>query len=239
MTVSICVPFSPESDAPQRPAPHLGASRETIWSWLKLRWEELCPAFELVTSGSGAGPMNRAAARNRAVERACGDVLIISDADTVFHRAQIDIALQHIANGKQWVIPYKHYEQLTGPDTLKVLKQLPSSDVARPAKPRWSTDQGNAGLMVLTREAFDEVRGYDERFTGWSGEDWSFCNALHTLVHHQVRVDTYVLHLRHPPSRGRRQDKARQMSTIYPPYDRAFGDPVAMRAVIDNPERNR
>jgi len=237
MNVSVVIPF--QSDPTQRHRPVRladGASREDIFDWVFARWSDLCPEFDFVSASSTSPIINRSQARNRAVAQSSGDILIIADADIVFHRRQIDIALQHIANGKEWVVGFNRYEQLTGPDTRTVLAMDHVDDVARFSSPRWSTDQGNAGLMVLTRHAFYEVGGYDERFTRWSMEDWAFANALCTLVHPMVMVPDFVLHLCHPVERNRSQSKARQMPD-FQPYDDAFGDPEAMRAIVDNPAR--
>lgn len=236
-SVSVLVPFQPDPNQRGRKVPLAdGASREDIFSWVRARWEAFYPSFELVTAGSGNRAINRSAARNEAFRRSSGDVVIVADADIVFHHANVDVALQHMKNGKRWVVGFDRYEQMDGPDTRKVLASDPADPVDRPAKPRWSTDQGNAGLLIMTRGAFVEVGGYDERFTGWGWEDWAIANALHTLAHPMVTVPGYVLHLRHPPSQGRRRDKQR-MKPLFDPYDTAFGNPTAMRAVIDDPDR--
>lgn len=236
-SVSVIVPFQPDPRQQGRRVPiQFGASREDIFSWVKARWEALYPSFELVTAGSGDRAINRSAARNEAFRRCSGDVVIVADADIVFHHVNVRIALEHIENGKRWVVGFDRYEQLDGPDTRKVLARDPVDLIERPARPRWSTDQGNAGLLVMTRGAFTEVGGYDERFTGWGWEDWAIANALHTLVHPMLTVPGYVLHLRHPPSANRGRDK-RSMRPLFDPYDAAFGNPEAMRAVIDDPAR--
>lgn len=236
-SISVLIPFQPDPHQRGKTVRVAdGASREDIFSWVRARWEALYPSFELVTAGSGDRAINRSAARNEAFMRSSGDVVIFADADIVFHHANVLMALQHIENGKRWVIGFDRYEQLDGPTTRKVLAGDPAYPVDRPAKPRWSTDQGNAGLLIMTRGAFEEVGGYDEAFTGWGWEDWAIANALHTLVHPMVTVPGHVLHLRHPPSANRRRDKQR-MKPLFDPYDRAFGDPSAMRAVIDDPGR--
>lgn len=232
-SVSVIVPFQPDPRQQGRRVPiQFGASREDIFSWVKARWEALYPSFELVTAGSGDRAINRSAARNEAFRRCSGDVVIVADADIVFHHVNVRIALEHIENGKRWVVGFDRYEQLDGPTTREVLALPPDSLVPRPARPRWSTDQGNAGLLVLTRDAFEEVNGYNTSFVRWGWEDTAIANALHTVVHPKIHVPGYVLHLRHPTDHNRRQSKANQ-APLFQPYDDAFGHPDEMRAVID------
>ena len=230
-SVSVLIPFQPDPHRRGRKVPIAdGASREDIFSWVRARWEALYPSFELVTAGSGDRSINRSAARNEAFRRSSGDVVIVADADIVFHQGQVDMALDNIRHlGHRWVIGFDRYEQLWGPDTRDVLRQDPSAGIPRPAHPRWTTDQGNAGLLIMTREAFERVNGYDERFSAWGWEDWAFANALHTLVHPLVAVPGYVLHLCHPRSRDRSK---RQGRPLWNRYEAAFGDREATEALI-------
>lgn len=234
-SVSVLVPFQPDPrPQAQNPTIRDGASRQVIFDWVRARWEALYPDFEFVTVGSDTREMNRSAARNECFRRSSGDVVVIADADIVFHCGQVDEALRLIGEeGYCWVIGFDRYEQLTGPDTRMVLERDPADDIARPDKPRWSTDQGNAGLLVLTRDAFEVVNGYDTSFRFWGWEDWAFANALHTLVHPLVTVPGYVLHLCHPPAPNRKQSKRVQMP-LFAKYDLAFGHPGEMEALVNS-----
>jgi predicted glycosyltransferase involved in capsule biosynthesis len=55
-----------------------------------------------------------------------------------------------------------------------------------------------AGLLVLSREAWEKVGGYDEAFIGWGYEDNAFQASLDRRVGHFDRVDGFVVHLWHP-----------------------------------------
>jgi N-terminal domain of galactosyltransferase len=173
--------------------------------------------------------MNRSKSRNAAVALSSGDVLVIADADTMAPADQITAALAAVEEGADWVIAYERYVQLDGPDTRKVLALDPTCEVPPPARPRWETDQGNAGMLVVSRKAFETVGGYDERFVRWGWEDWAIADALETLCHPQVRVPGYVLHLCHPRDRDRSKRQGHPLSRR---YTAAHGDPEAMTALI-------
>jgi hypothetical protein len=134
----------------------------------------------------------------------------------------------------EWVVAYQDYLQLTGRDTRELLTKAPTDRLVRPMRPRWTTDQGNAGMLVMTREAFDRVGGYDERFEKWGWEDWAIADALGTLVHGQVREPGFVLHLCHP--RPLDQTK-KQGGELMGRYTYARGDRDAMAALTSEPGR--
>lgn len=232
MSVSLIVPYRP-GERVNPPRRGEGAIREDIWAWMEKRWQSFFPRFELCLGDAGGDRFNRAAARNEAVSRASGDILVLADADVIFDPIRVREAMVALhRNRAEWVLPYEHYEQLTGLDTMLILEGPVRSRIERPLVPRWTTLTGNAGCMVITREAFETVGGYDEAFFGWGWEDWAFADALECLVHTQYRTAGHVLHVMHPKSPGHITEK-RAARKLYDPYIRARGDPDAMRALID------
>jgi len=237
MKVSVIVPYRADLRAERR-KPRLieGAHRSEIWDWCRRRWENLFPSFEIVTGeGQTTSEMNRSQARNAAYDQASGDILIVADADTICPSGQISRALHKIREGKaEWVIAYEHYYQLTGKDTRDLLRRHPSDALTPPKVPRWSSDQGNAGMLVVTRQAWDLVQGYDERFEKWGWEDWAFADAMATLVHPVVRVPGYVLHLCHPRPIDKSKKQGKKLSER---YAAAHGDPEAMLGILSEEGR--
>lgn len=232
MNVSLIVPYRADIRAERR-KPRLveGAHRSEIWTWSRSRWESLFPAYEIITGeGQAVAEMNRAQARNAAVAASNGEILVIADADTVCPSDQISRALELVRGGEaQWVIAYHDYYQLTGKDTRALLTRPPIAALNRPLRPRWSTDQGNAGMLVVTRAAFDRVEGYDERFEKWGWEDWAFTDALGTLVHGAVRVPGYVLHLCHPRPIDKTKSQGKALAVR---YEAALDYPDVMEDLI-------
>lgn len=229
--LSICVGWR---DQPSRSGL---SSRGVIWDWLADRYRALIPEAEIVVSDDERyGKFNRAAARNRAVEKASHDLILVVDADVLFHRAQIDQAIDAVIyEDAKWVTPYTLYLKADQFQTKAILAQPPDIDVPLPERDarHWSTLTGTAGLMLVTREAWDTVGGYDETFTGWGWEDFAIVVALETLVHGVVRTEGFALHLDHErlPSAKRIREKS-QMEVLYRPYIEHHGDPDALRAVL-------
>ncbi|WP_082034060.1 galactosyltransferase-related protein [Cohnella kolymensis] len=50
----------------------------------------------------------------------------------------------------------------------------------------------------MSRENFWSVRGFDERFEGWGGEDDAFTWAMNTLCGSCIKMDGRHYHLWHP-----------------------------------------
>jgi predicted glycosyltransferase involved in capsule biosynthesis len=200
------------------------------------RYSLLLPGVEIVI-GPSEEPFNRSAARNTAFAGSHGDVLLIADADTIFHADQILAAVEMVQKERTWVIPYAWYYNLSEEVTDNILELDPGETILEPANPSlWEHKIVSwAGLLVMPREAFEEVGGYDERFEGWGFEDNAFRLALDTLWAPHQRIDWgYCLHLWHPVTKHDRFEQP-QIETnrgLYMRYEAAHRDPARMRLVL-------
>lgn len=238
--LSIVVPYRDDSDSSLNALPegHVldrsGVPRRAILRWLRRRYELLLPEAQWCQGDSEPGvPFNRAAARNAAYAQATRDLLLLIDADVVAHVAQIQAARDLILAGEaKYVIPYRVYIQMAPDDSVRLISKCdPADDVPEPRRVNWRTDCGNAGLMLITRQAWDECGGWDDRHVGWGTEDRSWVMALETIHHGAVRTDGYVLHVCHPRD-PKRKEGLRDNAWLGERYDAAHYNPDAMRAVI-------
>jgi len=140
-------------------------------------------------------PFNRSKARNRAVEKTDADVLVFADGDTLIPFEQVEAGLEmlHLS----WVIPYREYFNLTRELSHQIVAK--SRTLERPKRRDWQFKPLSwAGVLIVTREMYEAIGGYDERFVGWGWEDVAFRVKLDAEVSHHVRTDGYVCHLWHP-----------------------------------------
>lgn len=221
--ISVLVPLSIES-----------WERDRNWAWLRGHWLEQFPGWELVEQPDpGRGGWSKGRAVNQAARRAAGDTFVLADAD-VWVRP--DVLREAVAADAPWVVPHRTVFRLDRDTTETVLTgQLP---LEPSAVPRANLDRrgyrgvAGGGLTVLTREAFETVRGVDPRFIGWGGEDVCLARALDTLVGRHERLAGDLWHFWHPPQDrpgGRAPDVNDRLSGR---YLEAVDKPDEMRALI-------
>lgn len=217
--LSVVVPFN--SVEPQR---------VRIWEWLRRRWAGLPAEVVSAVGDSGIeGDYSHAAGINAAAEQASGDVLLIVEADIALDPMWVLGAAVAVAEDpRKWVLAQR-YNQLTEAATAKLLRRhplfsIPDLDCV------WTGDGVSwCGGIVLAREAFERVGGYDERFTGWGGDDVSFAMSLETLWGPHSRMEGDAWHLWHP--RGGLDAQPQDQHDLMHRYLKAAGDRGAMREV--------
>ncbi len=124
----------------------------------------------LVRYGHTADPdhFHMSHAKNMAHRMATGDVLCNLDADNF---TGLDFARFLKANFEQ--------------DMDIVMN--PSNRVSKLYEP---DERGFFGRVVISRENFETLHGYDENFSGWGGEDTDFMQRAKGLGARHVRIDT-------------------------------------------------
>jgi len=206
---------------------HLGGMDEARiknWIWLQRYWRYALLGAELVigsdVKGSAAGlPFSKSVAVNDAAARAKGDVFLIVDADVYLDAESVLRCAKEIRAARKkkhnlWFVPYRHLYRLTPDATEAVLASDAAIPLQVPVPPPldWyenkamfegtpSSDIGHwygAMAQVMSREAFEEVGGWDERFRGWGGEDHAAMVAMDALYGPHKVLPGQVVHLWHP-----------------------------------------
>lgn len=166
--------------------------RDEIWDYLKNNhWKDhnVIEGFH-----EEPGPFNRALAINRAAE-AAGDweYAIIVDADSVMTHDQIESALMVAKQHQSLVIPHSRWVNVEHEEVVRFLAGLPLFH--RPDRTIYHRTLSS--ILVIPRETWDAVNGFDERFKGWGFEDNAFMHAVTTIVDHPIRLEGDVFHLAH------------------------------------------
>jgi hypothetical protein len=102
----------------------------------------------------------------------------------------------------RWVIAHSNYYSLTEHYTDDLLQKDPAKEDFYSAEynSNWKMmSQSVAGVLVMPREAYETVRGYDERFLGWGYEDNAFQLDLDKFWGKHDRTAGSVYHLWHDP----------------------------------------
>ncbi|MDT8913017.1 glycosyltransferase [Amycolatopsis sp. PS_44_ISF1] len=163
------------------------------------------PGIETVVVSQPDQGFRAGTARNLAVERSTGEVLVFLDADTVPEPGYVEEIVRHVGRS---------------PDVLAVGRRrhasfagLAEDESPGPAavlpEPAWLADayaaSGNllhadgrsfrfliGAVLCCRRSLFHDLGGFDERFVDYGGEDWDFAyrawNAGAVLVHERDAV---------------------------------------------------
>jgi glycosyltransferase involved in cell wall biosynthesis len=186
--------------------------REELFNWIHMRFMTMGPEdekFELQILVSDSDPdkeFNRSQARNRGASHATADHILFADADTLMIPDQIFSNLRMMrSDGSMWIVCQQTYYIATNETTDYIISQEPNTREDFREMPMLDTLRNSisvAGGYMVSRDQFESVGGYDERFNGWGYEDTAFLMAMETLWDYSVRPnDSYVIHLEHPATR--------------------------------------
>jgi hypothetical protein len=221
VTLSVLVPYRPDD-----------GHRDRAWAWNKRRWEALGAELVVHSPADGATPadFNHPYAINRAAEQAHGDVFLIADADTSFDFEWVHKAHSKVRSGQaKWILP-RFYDQTTESAAEGILSGDPTQPIGE-YECEWRGDSVSwSGLVVVPREAFELVGGYDERWEKWGGDDVAFTCSLKALWGACSRLAGRAIHLWHP--RAHLDNQPQEQHDLMYRYLDAEGDPEAMRALI-------
>jgi hypothetical protein len=211
---------------PRRPD---GGHRDRLWQWCRSHWSESCPDLPIIEGASPPGPFNRSAAINRAAEGPW-EVAVILDADVIAPPEQISIAVETARRRGKLVFGFTEYVALNAIVTRRVLEGMPINEAKGAAIRKWNHE---SSVVVVTREMWERVGGFDERFVGWGQEDVAFAQACRVLGGEPFRVPGRVLHLWHGRSaeRDRNLPAWRANQALGKRY-RETKEPEAMRDLL-------
>lgn len=225
--VSFVVPFRAENEYRLESFGHVLCGLQ--YAWPAARAE--------IWVSDNPGEFNRSAARNQGAMATAGEVLVFVDADSEVPYDQMQRAVSRVGGFGGWAFPYDSYCSLTQTGSRKKMTRetLDPTDYAYVFPSPETPEPSVGGCVVVSREAFDIVGGYDERFIGWGEEDRAFAIALSTLVGPAFVEPGPLYHLWHPAPEEVRFDQPNFMGNrrLCNRYREASGNPVAMKSLVD------
>lgn len=187
--VSFLVPFRDDD-----------GSRTRQWELIRAKLEATYDA-EIIVATNDELPFRKTAALNRAAEQATGDVFLVWDADTWCDPDAVLQSVHHASEGR-WGRPWNAKFKLNEAATEYVLGLGPAWDGTLDhrafGKPENRNTFQHAPPLVVSRDMWEAVHGFDQRVSGWGQEDVMFCRALRVLVGQPKAVRGTAYHLWHP-----------------------------------------
>ncbi len=158
---------------------------------------------------------SKGAAVNPVADQTTSEILILADADSFVAPEHLDRAIGQ-ARVRGWAMPHSTVKRLDRESSDRLIRGMPGRQrlerSAYPALP-------GGGIVIVTRETWDLVGGFDPRFRGWGGEDHAFGLALRCLTGNEVnpRRICPLVHLWHPeaPNCRRPSDNNRVLDKRY------------------------
>lgn len=223
--VAICIPWRYD-----------GPERRRIFAWVYERWFHLADAVgaEIVVADAEGDEFSRSRSRNRAAVETDAEHLVFVDADTTVPSVEVfRAALQLVRDGTA-VLPYTHYYNLTTEATEQLLEEPTDVVIDRPRRYNHDLTTSVSGVVMLPRGAFEAVGRYDESFVGWGYEDNAFYVAVETMWHPWHRMNSFVVHLEHPPGPRFESPNIEASRRRFRAYEACAGDVRRMQQLISS-----
>jgi hypothetical protein len=232
--VSIIIPF--QSDY---------GPRAKSFEWIKRYYARVMPEAEICLGLMDGSEINKSKAVNLAAKKATRDIFVIADADVVYDPNLIVDSIKLLKQGG-FVVPFTEVYNVEMEGTEKLLKTKPNWPIEVTAeectKSNWVYEGFAGKLFVISRENFEAVGGFDERFIGWGGEDDAFSHAAQTICGNLINLEGKVFHLWHPGSSYQTNPNGKANAKLLGRYELASGNIEKMKELIDEryrtPEEN-
>lgn len=160
MNISILIPWRTDN-----------GQRERLWDHCRQVWEQ--SSYEIVTgTDQGYGPFNIAKAFNQAARKATGEYFILYGADHLPDFDRVEWATEQLTTQK-WCALYAETAGLSQTDTNAILAGFNADNITPTQVAPFCT-----AIIGIRRDAWID---FDQRFTGWGGEDTAWRMVLETL----------------------------------------------------------
>lgn len=153
-------------------------------------------------------------AYNCGVRAARGEIVICHDSDVLVPSNYITRVLRHLQTDQLDVVfPQRFLFYLNQSTTTDLVAHQDTSILAK-TTPEMVKQNWVGGTLAIRKSAYWRIGGFDERFTGWTGEDREFydrCQVLNGWFHGYIPF----VHLWHPIQAGRADAQQRMAAAEF------------------------
>lgn len=216
--------------------------REKSFPFVMQAYQDIVPYADFITVDSGDTPFNRAATRNRCVQRAESGVVVIADADILPDAAALLESITAARDEGGLHLGYDYYRALMKESTQRFYydRTNPSRhDKRDPSLLPMAFDSttSTCGIVVMRCDQWFLAGGMDERFTGWGFEDTAFAIAVETMIGPLTNHHGTVNHLWHPSACNLASEQYKLNEALCARYAAAKGNVKKMQELINESGR--
>lgn len=182
-----------------------GAHRDRLWRFLKKQYWLNQDNVSLPFEGYHIdGPFNRSLGLNIAANMAGNwDVGVFIDSDAYIDPARLEEAIRIARATQKVVAPFDTVVELNKDTTLEILESgrleyNPSENQIDKIRTQELSTQSL--IIVVPRNIYEQIGGFDPHFVGWGGEDNAFWRAAEIVSGEVLRMNGSVFHLWHEPA---------------------------------------
>lgn len=200
VNIAVCIPWMPGD-----------GWRQMSYDWCTAWWQSIgVPIF--VGTGSSRSAMRNDAARQAFAAGA--DVIFFADADTWVPMDQFVTAMTTAHQTNQLTHAFTTYTRLGSKQTRAAMNE---GNVDAHELSRMAQRQRNhaSGAHAISKELWEKIGGYDERFETWGLEDRAFDLAADCLGGGVRRVDGPAIHWFHEHAKGKEVRIRKDQPTVH------------------------
>lgn len=174
---------------------------------------------------------SRSRALNAGFAISHGELLVSTDADMIFSPRSFERIVETSRKQSQAAFFLQCRDLPEGMDDAWVENHSGAwEELERRSRlrPRW----GMGGMMAISRQGFFEIRGFDERFHTYGGEDLDFAQRARRAGFKTVWVNhpaVRMYHMWHPPTRAIVDQTEEGRATVERNRDIVYNDPSFVR----------
>ncbi len=208
--------------------------RQQALKYIQKFYKTQFPNANIILATEGNELYSKSVAINRAARKSTTRYLAIIDGDILCPREQI-LAGLILLNQFSLVIPYTDVIDLSRQASQKLYSdslELKTAATKFGKKRNSKKTMPVGGINLIKKSCFMKVKGFDERYIGWGGEDDAFVASCNTLCGPSKRITGPIYHLWHPTPRHNGNPNYNNNYRYTVEYFKAYNNKEKMKEIL-------
>lgn len=197
-------------------------------------YKTLFPNTDMIIASDGNDPYSKSSAINKAVKKTKTECIAIIDADILCPKNAMLSGLK-LLKSFPLILPYNNVCDLSR-HMSEVLYDKPyyalNTSMLHGKNRHNNKSVPVGGINLINKTCFMKINGFDERFTGWGGEDDAFVAASDTICGPHKRLTGNIYHLWHPPKKAKTNPYYSNNHRIVSEYFKAYNKKEEMIKIL-------